>query len=472
MKHLTFLILTLCLCSMLTAQEHIANTNNLRQKAEMAAQAAEQAAALADSLAEAAEIADSIATEEALRADSLKLDSIVQDAIEEADSLEQNLLPQYDQTELDQRLIDWTLSFLDTTLCIPTYDTTPTPDSVFRNRLQALPHEIEMPYNATIRRFIELYVVKRKAYLAALLQLGNYYFPIFEDFLARHNMPLEFKYLAVIESGLNPTAHSKAGAAGLWQFMPSTGRMYGLEINSLVDERHDVYKATDAACRYLKALYSIYGDWNLAIASYNCGPGNVNKAIHRSGGKRDFWDIYPYLPAETRSYLPIFIAANYAMNYAGEHGVCVAPAKHVVATDTIKTTRRLHLEQVAKVLDLPKGELRFLNAQYTKDVLPGHGMYSLCLPVEAIGPYFEREDSIFAYKADSLINNRRAEIDLAQKTTSHGYTVNGVTYYKIKKGDNLGSIAKRYHCTVKQIMRWNNMRSDVICAGKTLKICK
>ena len=281
------------------------------------------------------------------------------------------------------------------------------------------------------------------------------------------------KYLCCIESGMNPKSVSSVGAAGLWQFMPATGKLYGLEINSLVDERKDPIRATDAACRFLSNLYKIYGDWNLVIAAYNCGGGNVNKAIRRAGGKRDFWSIYPFLPRETRNYVPIFIAANYAMNYGHEHGICKAPIEKTMLTDTICISQRMHLQQVSEKLEISMDELRRLNPQYSRDILPGGKDYTLCLPTEKIGLFIEQQDSIIAHKADSLIHNRRAEIDLAKVTSINGaYRVNGVTYYTIKNGDTLGGIAKRFHCSVKQLKKWNGLKSDIIRAGKKLKICK
>jgi membrane-bound lytic murein transglycosylase D len=261
------------------------------------------------------------------------------------------------------------------------------------------------------------------------------------------------------------------GAVGLWQFMPSTGKKYGLEINSLIDERMDPIRSTEAACRFLKSLYSIFNDWNLVIAAYNCGPGNVNKAIHRAGGKRDFWSIYPFLPRETRGYLPIFIAASYAMNFADIHGICPAAEIRYPITDTIVTNERQHLKQIAANLDITVEELRKLNPQYARDILPGGKDYALCLPIELSGAYIEQQDSILAYKAKELIHDRRAEIDLMQRTgLNGGYSVNGVTYYKIKEGDTLGGIAAKFRVSVKQLKSFNGLTSDLIRAGKTLKI--
>lgn len=376
-------------------------------------------------------------------------------------------------SELDYNLMEWSLRWLDTTDCTSLRDTTTLPDSVYKARLQALPCIIELPYNERVRGFILRYVQRSPKQVARLMRMSEYYFPIFEEVLGKYQLPYELKYLPIIESALNPMARSHAGAAGLWQFMPATGKIYGLEINSLVDERMDPLKSTEAACRFLSNLYAIYHDWTLVIAAYNCGGGNVNKAIHRAEGKRDFWSIYPFLPRETRNYVPIFIAANYAMNYGQEHGICKAPIEKIMLTDTIRTVQRMHLQQVSEKLDIEMEELRRLNPQYSRDILPGGCMYSLCLPAEKVGSFIDMQDSILAYKADSLINNRRAEIDMAKVTSITGaYRVNGVTFYTIKNGDTLGGIAKKFHCSVKQLKQWNGLKNDNIRAGKKLKICK
>lgn len=376
-------------------------------------------------------------------------------------------------SDIEIKWFEHCLQWLDTTDCVAVHDTTTLPDSVYKARLQALPCVIELPYNERVRAFILRYVKRSPKQVAKLMRMGEYYFPIFEETLGKYQLPYELKYLPVIESALNPMARSHMGAAGLWQFMPGTGKLYGLEINSLVDERMDPIRSTEAACRFLSNMYSIYGDWNLVIAAYNCGSGNVNKAIRRAGGKRDFWSIYPYLPRETRNYVPIFIAANYAMNYGEEHGICKAPIEQTMVTDTIRTTQRMHLQQAADNLGIPISELRRLNPQYSRDVLPGGSSYALVLPAEKVGLFIEQQDTIMAYKADSLINNRRAEIDLAKVTSINGaYRINGVTYYTIKNGDSLSTIAKKFHCSVKQLKQWNGLKSDAIRAGKKLKICK
>ena len=366
---------------------------------------------------------------------------------------------------------DEALAWLDTTECLSDTIITELPDSIYKQRLQALPFVIEVPYNEVVRRYILRYVKHSPRQLAALQRKAEYYFPIFENILAKHDLPYELCYMPVIESALNPQARSHMGATGLWQFMPATGKKYGLEINSLVDERMDPIRSTEAACLFLKNLYGIFQDWNLVIAAYNCGPGNVNKAIHRAGGKRDFWSIYPFLPSETRGYLPIFIAASYAMNYAQEHGICPADPLPTMAADTIITTRRQHLKQIADNIDIPLAELRRLNPQYPRDIIPGGKSYAICLPIEKAGMYIDLQDTILAYRAEELIHNRRDEIELLHRTSVNGgYSINGVTYYKIKEGDTLGGIAKKFRVSVKQLKAWNGLKSDMIRAGKTLKI--
>ena len=386
-----------------------------------------------------------------------------------------------DSTELPQSIdtvelpifFDEALAWLDTTECTSDTIIAELPDSIYKARLRALPFVIEVPYNEIVRRYILRYVKHNPRQLASLQRKADYYFPLFEDILGKYDLPFELCYMPVIESALNPQARSHMGAVGLWQFMPATGKKYGLEVNSLVDERMDPIRSTEAACRFLKALYSIFGDWNLVIAAYNCGPGNVNKAIHRAGGKRDFWSIYPFLPKETRGYLPIFIAASYAMNYAQVHGICPASELLYPVTDTIMTAERQHLKQIAANLDITLEELRRLNPQYARDIIPGGKDYALCLPIDLSGAYIDQQDTILAYNAKELIHNRRDEIDLLQRTSVNGaYSVNGVTYYKIKEGDTLGGIAAKFRVSVKQLKAWNGLTSDFIRAGKTLKIGK
>lgn len=425
---------------------------------------------------------DSIDSPEVMgQLDSMTIDSLILlDSLELAEDTIIPVRPFYEAwndsnlTDIEMRALDWSLRWLDTTDCVVLHDTTTLPDSVYKARLQALPCVIELPYNERVRAFILRYVKRSPKQVARMMRMSEYYFPLFEDVLGHYDLPYELKYLPIIESALNPIARSHVGAAGLWQFMPATGKLFGLEVNSLVDERMDPLKSTEAACRFLSSMYAIYHDWNLVIAAYNCGAGNVNKAIRRAGGKRDFWSIYPFLPRETRNYVPIFIAANYAMNYGQEHGICKAPIDDkAMLTDTIRTNQRMHLQQISDNLGIEMAELRRLNPQYSRDILPGGSMYTLCLPADKMGPFIDMQDSIIAYKADSLINNRRAEIDMAKVTSVSGaYRVNGVTYYKIKRGDTLGGIAKKFHCTVKQLKQWNGLKNDNIREGQKLKICR
>ncbi len=390
-----------------------------------------------------------------------------------AEQIATDTLQVFEPTELDLQLLDYSLAWIDTLPCSDGYIIADQPDSVYIARLCALPYIIEMPYNAVVKGFIEAYLRRSPKQVARMRRLSDTYFPIFEEHLLRYGLPLELKYLPVIESGLNPQARSRAGAAGLWQFMPQTAKNSGLEVNSLVDERLDPYKSTDAACRFLKSLYTVYGDWNLAIAAYNCGPGNINKAIHRANGQRDFWQIYSFLPKETRSYLPIFVAANNVFNYADEHNICPAEPVLPLIIDTVAVNYRLHLQQVADGLNIPLNTLRKLNPQYTMDILPGGKEYTLCLPTENMGAYILNEKTILSYKRDSLIDKRRETIDLAQKTAPNGgYTVNGITYYKIKRGDTLSGIAKKFHCSVAQLQKWNGLKNTSIREGKTLKILR
>ena len=339
---------------------------------------------------------------------------------------------------------------------------------LYIERLQKLPYVMEMPYNDIVKKFIEMYLQKSDK-VEYMLGLGQtYYFPMFEEALERYGVPLELKYLPVIESALNARATSRAGAAGLWQFMVPTGRLYGLEVNSLVDERRDPLKASDAAARYLRDLYNIYQDWHLVIAAYNCGPGNVAKATrYAGGGKKDYWQIYPYLPSETRSYVPIFIAANYVMNYYREHNMCPMQPTVTVATDTIMVDKRINLQQVSELLNISLDELRFLNPQYRQDIVPGNiKPYPLVLPFNQLSAYIDNRDTIPLHRAAELVANR-AEVQPAQYNPSSD---GRVTYYKVRSGDTLGGIAARYHCTVNQIKRWNGLRGSMIRIGQRLKI--
>lgn len=343
-------------------------------------------------------------------------------------------------------------------------------DSIYIRRLQKLPNEMEMPFNREVKSFIEMYLRKRRQ-VSYMVGLGNtYYFKMFEETLAKYGVPMELCYLPVIESALNAHAVSSAGAAGLWQFMVTTGRLYGLEVNSLVDERMDPLKSTDAAARYLRDLYKIYGDWHLVIAAYNCGPGNIAKAMRRSG-KDTYWGIYPYLPRETRGYVPIFIAANYVMNYYNEHNICPAKSIYKYAVDTIMISDRVHLRQIADVAQIPYEELQFLNPQYKKGIIPGNiKPYPLILPLANINAYALNRDSILNYMPE--LSNRLEQVTAGNSSgNTKASSDNGnCIYYKVRKGDTLSSIARNKRTTVAKLQKWNNLRSTTIRVGQTLKI--
>ena len=333
-------------------------------------------------------------------------------------------------------------------------------DSVYMQRLYNLPTEMELSFNSVVRSYIEMYTSRRRDLVSYMLSLGNYYYPMFEEALDRYGLPLELKYLPVIESALNPVAVSRMGATGLWQFMLRTGKEYNLEVNSLVDERRDPYKSTDAAARYLKDLYQIYGDWNLVIAAYNCGPGNVNKAIARSGGKRDYWDIYYNLPRETRGYVPVFIAANYVMNYNDDHNIChQESSSDFMSLDTVHVTDEIHFKQISEVLDIPIEDIRRYNPQFKRDIIPGnHKPYTLVLPAKQMYAYISKSDIIKNHNSSLYLTNRMQTLtDHYDGTVTSGDVLN--TYYKIKKGDTLGAIARRNRITVGNLQRMNGMKT-------------
>lgn len=338
------------------------------------------------------------------------------------------------------------------------------PDSVYIKRLTAMNSFIDLPYNSIVRNYIILYSEKMSKSMPEMLGLCSYYMPIFEEIFNEHDMPEEFKALAIIESALNPTAVSRAGAKGMWQFMYSTAKLYGLTINSFVDERCDPIKSAHAAAEYLKDAYKIFGDWNLAIASYNCGAGNVNKAIRRSGGKRAFWDIYPYLPRETRGYVPAFVGALYTMTYYKEHGIIPQPVELPAVTDTFKINKMLHFKQVSDLVGVPLQTLKDLNPQYRHEIVPGNEReYILRIPYQYSGAFIDHEDSLYAYKADELFN------PIVIKKIQDGGDGERIIH-RVQRGEVLGMLAIRYRCSVSQIKRWNNLRSDNIRIGQRLVI--
>ena len=353
--------------------------------------------------------------------------------------------------------------------CVMTAENPSISDSIYIDRLSRIPSIIEMPFNEIVKKHIEAYTTRLRNKVSFILAAANFYMPLFEEALDTYDLPLELKYLPIIESALNPTALSRQRASGLWQFMLKTGKIYGLENNSLVDERRDPIKSTWAAARYLKDLYNIYKDWNLVLAAYNCGPGNVNKAIRRAGGATDYWEIYPFLPKETRGYVPGFIAANYVMNYYCEHGICPMETQLPETSDTIHIHKDLNLNQVAGVCNIDIEQLRSLNPQYKKDIVPGNSKpYILRLPNNTANQFIELQDSIYAYKANQYLTNRKT-VAVNEISTGNGITGNA-TYHKIRQGDNLGKIAAKYGTTVNQLRKLNNLKGNNITAGKTLRI--
>ena len=347
-------------------------------------------------------------------------------------------------------------------LCEPT-SVSNVSDSIIAKRLRALPSNIELTYNKQVRNIIEYYIDKGGARVGVMIGLSKYYFPIFESILDQYSVPHELKYLVVIESALNPNAVSRAGATGLWQFMYSTGRSYDLRINANVDDRKDPLKATVAAARFLRDLYRIYGDWQLALAAYNCGPGNVNKAIRRSG-KNDFWGIYNYLPRETRGYVPAYIAACYVMNYYKEHNIAPAILSKPIATDTITVRRDVHFDQIADVLNIPVEQLKDLNPQYKRNIIFGtQDNYSLKLPFRYVNDFISLEDSIAEYNKDKYFGKAYEEKEYITKEVK--------LTHKVRKGENWNSIAKRYGVNVRDLKRWNGNRKT-LQRGSILSVYK
>lgn len=362
------------------------------------------------------------------------------------------------------------------------------PKEVFIDRLGRLPNRMEMPYNEVVQKFIDKYSNQLRRSVSYMLGASNFYMPIFEQALETYGLPLELKYLPVIESALNPKAVSRVGATGLWQFMLHTGKQYGLEVNSLVDERCDIVKSSYAAAEYLNDLYKIFGDWNLVIAAYNTGPQNINKAIHRAKGEKDYWKIYPYLPKETRGYVPGFIAANYIMNYYCEHNICPMVTELPIKTDTVMLDRDVHFAQIAAVLGVDIDAIRMLNPQYRIDIVNGSSKPSaLRLPADQINNFIDKEQAVYAYNPDELLK-RRKEVEVEQSVTtessvrkSYGRSriksgkssrnrrgkKNTVT---VKSGDTLSEIAKRNNTTVKKLKKLNKISGSNIRPGKKLKV--
>ena len=345
-------------------------------------------------------------------------------------------------------------------------------DSVYVERINKINSIVKLRYNSIIRNHIQVYTIKQRKQFSAVLGLMNYYFPMIEDIFDSYGLPAELKYMAIIESALNPNAVSRAGATGLWQFMFSTGRLYGLNINSIVDDRRDPVKATHAAAKYIRDLYKIYNDWILVIAAYNCGPGNVNKAIKRSGNKKDYWAIYYRLPRETRGYIPQYVAATYAVNYFAEEKIRPLPLNIPVSTDTIMVNKDIHLNQISEVMGIPLGELRALNPQYRTGLIPGSTKpLSLTLPMSHLGDFIDLNDTIRNYKADLYLSRIILTAD-PSRSTFVAVDVKGKTklLYTVKDGDNLGFISEWYNVGLSELRYWNNIYRNTIKVGQRLAI--
>lgn len=343
---------------------------------------------------------------------------------------------------------------------------------VYMDRLHRMPTIMEMPYNDVVQSCIDRYTGRLRRSVSFFLGAANFYLPIFEEALEAYQMPLELKYLPVIESALNPTAVSRVGATGLWQFMITTGKAYGLEVNSLVDERRDPVKASYAAARYLRDLYRIFGDWNLVIAAYNCGPENINKAIRRSGGETDYWKIYPYLPRETRGYVPAFIAANYVMNYYCEHNICPMNSQLPTKTDTVVVSQNVNFSQLVSACGFDLQMLRSLNPQYRRDIVPGATKPSaIRLPVGDVARFIDMQDSIFS--VNSATDKRlvvEVEEDVVKPAKADRRSNKGAQWHTIKRGDTIGGLARKYRTTASKIRKLNGLRNNNIRAGQKLRV--
>lgn len=432
-------------------------------------------------------------------------------------------LPEGMSVSCDSLINEWMAKkylYPDTTCANPDYNPTFTTEE-YQERLRRLPVVMEMPYNSVVQKFIDQYSGRLRRTVSYALGAGNFYIPIFEEALDYYGLPLELKYLPVIESALEPKAKSPAGAVGLWQFMLATGKRYDLKVNSLIDERQDPYKSSWAAARYLRDLYKIYRDWNLVIAAYNCGPTNVNKAIHRADGVRDYWTIYPYLPSETRGYVPAFIAANYIMNYYCEHNICPMKTKLPITTDTVTIMRDLHMQQVAELCNIDVEAIQALNPQYRTQLIPGSsGPMTLRLPTETLNMFIDLKDSVYNYRVDELLTRRSCvEVDdrldnrsvaskrraARQQSASESSSSSRRSASKsssrkssrssssksssrssrsskksknakssasatVRKGDTLIEIAHRNGTTVEKLRKKNKIKGNMIKPGQKLKV--
>ena len=397
-------------------------------------------------------------------------------------------IPEAMTLDIDTLLRQWNASqYLEADTNCNMQDVNPVfSDSIYVDRLSRIPTIMEMPYNNIVRKFIDQYTGRLRHSVSYMLGATNFYIPIFEEALALYNLPLELKYLPVIESALDPTAVSRKGATGLWQFMLSTAKRYDLKINSLVDERRDPIKASFAAAQYLNDLYKVYGDWNLVIAAYNCGPTSLNKAIHRAGGSKDYWTIYPYLPKETRGYVPAFIAANYVMNYYCEHNICPMRARLIDGNDTVVVNKDLHLEQVASVCGVEMEKIKAFNPQYKTSLVPGNSYDCILrLPSEAALKFIDLGDSVYSYRSSELLTKRKtveideAELEKQQNSARRSYSSSrrrssrssrrskSVT---IKNGQTLSEIAEKYGTSVSKLRGLNGIKGSNIRAGKKIRV--
>ena len=343
---------------------------------------------------------------------------------------------------------------------VPTF-----PDSVYAERIAKLRSQttMELVYNKHVKSFIDVYAVRKREHTCKILGLADIYFPMFEEALDKYDMPLEIKYLAVVESALNPRAGSHAGAKGLWQFMYGTGKVYKLNVTSLVDDRFDPIKATEAACQHLQDLYDSFGDWFLALAAYNSGAGNVNKAIRRAGGLKNYWAIWPFLPKETRGYVPAFIAVNYVMNYSQEHNLYPTdPGIMADGVDSVTVHQPLHFDQLHEMLNIPMEDIKFFNPQYKASIIPASAKkpMSLRLPEQYINSFIDNENELYAFKTKKGIDREKLEEEMKK--------VSDRSVHIVKSGETLGSIAKKYRISVNQIKTWNNLKSTTIYPGQKL----